>query len=205
MYGEKKTWNADYCCGYAVKNNIDDITYIDTAIDLITSEIPIDKDNIFLIGFSNGGMMAYKAATLLKHKVKGVVSESSAVSGEQKLPITPFSLLMIQSKDDDVIPYDGTMLFNGKMENISDFQFRPFLPFEDGVAMWKKYLGCEQLHEQKLSNSISLRVADCADNNTMKVLLLDKGGHSWFDHDDVDGISIPKIIMRFMKEAASRQ
>lgn len=57
--GEKfHAWNAgDQCCGQPFKNNIDDVGYIEGAVNHLAQEYGIDKDRVYGMGHSNGAMM----------------------------------------------------------------------------------------------------------------------------------------------------
>lgn len=60
-----RTWNGGHCCAYAMTTKIDEADYIDQAVTVIAAQAPIDRSRIFLIGHSNGGMIAYRWPTAL--------------------------------------------------------------------------------------------------------------------------------------------
>ncbi len=190
------SWNAKHCCAYAAKNKIDDISYIDAAIDSIAKKYLIDERNIFFVGHSNGGMISYRAVVETQHAIKGIVVVSSAVFDDQAMPKYPFSLFMIQTKDDEIIPFTG-----GMSKNRSAFrtQKRPYMGFEDSVDLWKKYLRCGQEKQKTVSDDILLRSANCEAGNFIRVLELTKGGHKW--NKEVAGVSLPQEILLFMQDS----
>src|SRR4030042_6134147 len=53
---ERDTWNAGLCCGYAKKNNIDDVGFIRALLDDLSSVVSIDPRRIFAAGLSNGAL-----------------------------------------------------------------------------------------------------------------------------------------------------
>jgi poly(3-hydroxybutyrate) depolymerase len=53
-------WNAGACCGMPVANKIDDAAYIAGAVTDLLSRYHIPRDRAFVIGHSNGAMMALR-------------------------------------------------------------------------------------------------------------------------------------------------
>ncbi|MEZ5692104.1 MAG: alpha/beta hydrolase [Rickettsiales bacterium] len=186
-------WNARYCCGVAAKNNVDDVAYIDKAIDIIASKYSIDTGSIFLIGHSNGGMLAYRAAATMRHRVKAVVVVSTAIFSDQPRPKRPFSLFMIHAKDDEILPYNGGMSTNKKARRT---QTRPYMAFEDAVSLWSDYLCCGKENSLRLSGIGIAGNYDCSGGNRLQVLYLEKGGHKW--NKEIDGFSISQVIASFI-------
>ncbi len=64
--GIRQSWNGPYCCGEAYTNNIDDIDFIRKLINRLEQEYKIDPDRIYVAGFSNGAIMAYRLAAELR-------------------------------------------------------------------------------------------------------------------------------------------
>lgn len=122
LNGLAESWNAGGCCGYAVSHNVDDIGYIDTVIGQSKARHEISK--VYLVGFSNGGMMAYRYGC--DHAVYGI----AVVSGDNMTGCTPASrvaLLDIHGLKDGTVPYKG-----GKT-NLATFP-----PVENGVNSWRQ-------------------------------------------------------------------
>src|SRR3989344_9520993 len=69
--GKSPSWNAQFCCGEAQKNNVDDVKFIDSLVKTAILDFAVDKNRIFVVGFSNGGMIAYRLAAELSN-IKGV-------------------------------------------------------------------------------------------------------------------------------------
>jgi polyhydroxybutyrate depolymerase len=56
------TWNAGQCCGFAYKNDIDDVAFIRELIAELSSQWDIDERRVYAAGISNGGMMTQRLA-----------------------------------------------------------------------------------------------------------------------------------------------
>ena len=99
------TWNAVMCCGYAVENQIDDISFLDLVIDDVTNRVFIDLSRVYETGYSNGSFMAYHHAC---HTTK--LAAFAGVSGSQitqEAPLQPIPLLQIAGLLDPREPYQG--------------------------------------------------------------------------------------------------
>lgn len=57
--GHRSSWNAGGCCGSAARSAIDDVGFLARTITRLHAE---GADRVFLVGYSNGGMLAYRFA-----------------------------------------------------------------------------------------------------------------------------------------------
>ena len=55
-----RTWNGGVCCGPAVRQNVDDVTFLKQLVATISDQHRIDPDRVFATGHSNGMIMAYR-------------------------------------------------------------------------------------------------------------------------------------------------
>jgi poly(3-hydroxybutyrate) depolymerase len=60
--GVGRSWDAGSCCGSAVTQRVDDVDYLAEAVNAISAHFAVDQARIVVTGFSNGGMMAFRAA-----------------------------------------------------------------------------------------------------------------------------------------------
>src|SRR4051812_24182966 len=58
----KQFWNADPACCDFGHTNVDDVGYIGGLIDDVIDTWPVDKKQVYIVGHSNGGYMAYRMA-----------------------------------------------------------------------------------------------------------------------------------------------
>jgi poly(3-hydroxybutyrate) depolymerase len=54
----KRAWDAGLCCG---RSTADDVTYLKNVVTAVAAKTKIDLRRVYVIGLSNGGMMALKA------------------------------------------------------------------------------------------------------------------------------------------------
>ena len=76
------TWNSGHCCGFAFKNDIDDVGFIRTLIEQIQQEFLIDTNKIFITGHSNGGMMTYRLGSELSDIVAAIAPVAGSIGGK---------------------------------------------------------------------------------------------------------------------------
>ena len=85
----------------------DDVGFIRQSIGIAEHQIKVDKSRVDLLGVSNGGMMAYKAAAEMSDIVAAVVDISGAMSGQEKMPTHPISVMTVVGTKDDIVPPGG--------------------------------------------------------------------------------------------------
>ncbi|MGH7594780.1 MAG: T9SS type A sorting domain-containing protein [bacterium] len=105
--GISGSWTGGGCCGAAMTNNLDDAGFINALIDTLAGQYHIDLTRIFVAGFSNGAILAYRLAAELSHKIAAI----SAVAGPMMLdkvnPSRPVPIMHFHALNDAVIPYNG--------------------------------------------------------------------------------------------------
>lgn len=80
--GVQNSWNAGGCCLPARALGVDDVAYLDAVLDDAVKRPNVDPDRIFLVGQSNGGMMAYRYACTKGNRLAGLASVTGTnVSG----------------------------------------------------------------------------------------------------------------------------
>jgi polyhydroxybutyrate depolymerase len=62
LFGWLQHWNAGHCCGKAAEDKIDDVGFLEAAISDVRARLRVDPKRVYVVGFSNGGMMAYRFA-----------------------------------------------------------------------------------------------------------------------------------------------
>lgn len=112
IFGLLQHWNAGYCCGKALKDDIDDVAYLQAVIDDLLSAYPIDPERIFMVGHSNGGMMVYRFAGQGASQLAAAAVVSGAINSKDSgwcipKPVVPLPFFIIHGTDDRAIPYEG--------------------------------------------------------------------------------------------------
>jgi polyhydroxybutyrate depolymerase len=60
--GEQRSWNAgDSCCGFAGSHLAPDVPFVAAIVTDAVRRWPIDAARVYLVGYSNGGKLAYSS------------------------------------------------------------------------------------------------------------------------------------------------
>ena len=108
----KRFWNASKSCCNRYSQEVDDVAYINSLIDEISTKTPVDPKRIYFIGHSNGAFMSFTFACKT-NKVAAIVAIAGAMDAEPDCaPSTPVSLLNIHGTADKTIKIDGGVMNN---------------------------------------------------------------------------------------------
>ena len=102
--GLNNSWNAGNCCSLI---GADDVTLISGMIDSISSKYNIDTTRVWALGWSNGGMMAYRLACDLSEKVTAIAIGGAVFAADSCKPAKPVSVFAIHGTDDQTLPIEG--------------------------------------------------------------------------------------------------
>ncbi len=199
------TWNTWDCCGYAYKNNINDVDFINAVLKRIKSEYVIDEKRIYAAGLSNGGMMCYLLACELSEHFAAIAPVAASMFDTISCrPEKEVSIIAFNSINDENIPY------NGISEEDSSAEMKT-LPVEKVINMWVNNFDCVHL---RTSDSSSFQKTDYINKNGTEIILykMFSGGHSWpggeklrkFADNPVKNISATDIIWEFFKKNPKR-
>lgn len=105
--GLDKSWNAEICCGASAASDTDDVAYLRTMILTVEDQYPVDRSKVFLLGYSNGGMMAYRMLCESPELVTSFVSVAGTNTSGCRAP-TPRPFLQMSGDDDPIVPIAGS-------------------------------------------------------------------------------------------------
>jgi polyhydroxybutyrate depolymerase len=106
--GEQRSWNAgDGCCGAAGSSRVEDVSFVATVVADAEHRWPVDARRVYLVGYSNGGKLAYR-------EVCTHPTLFAAVATYGAVPLTPCGpgtppvpFLLAAGSADPVLPFDG--------------------------------------------------------------------------------------------------
>ncbi len=126
-------WNAtDACCGG--DSTVDDSTYLRAVIDDMKAKYNVDPKRVYIVGFSNGGFMAYRMACDHADAIAAIISIGAATFDNPAdcAPSEPVSILDVHGNADNTINIGG-----GTFMGTSPY------PAQDYTAYyWALYDGC---------------------------------------------------------------
>ncbi len=101
------TWNAGICCGRSSRDNLDDVGFISKFIEYATKKFSADAQRVYLIGYSNGAMMAYRYICEHPEKIVAITAVSGPVMTGQCSPGGLNGVLHIHGMADKRVPPNG--------------------------------------------------------------------------------------------------
>ena len=184
LFGFLQHWNAGHCCGKAAADGIDDVGFLVEVIEDVKERLPIDPKRVYMVGFSNGGMLAHRFAAenseILSALAVVAATIGSRSSSDAPLlqipdPKAPLPLIAFHGIDDDAIPAQGgTSPKRGGGQS--------FISVEDSTGFWVRNNGCNldpQLSEGYPNYVRILTWPGCRDNADVELYLLENWGHVW--------------------------
>lgn len=172
--GKLATWNAGKCCGAARDDKSDDVGFIRSLVERLAKDYTIDRQRIYAMGMSNGGMMAYRLACELSDVFKGIAAVAGTDNTIECAPKNPVSILHIHARDDDHVLYDGGA---GKNAFKDRSQVTEFASVPSTMAKWVKQNGCKA--QAKKLNSTCEIYSDCFGGSSVELCVTPDGKHSW--------------------------
>lgn len=175
------TWNAGNWCGYAQARNVDDVTFISRLIDDLQQRMALDSFRIYVVGHSNGGMMAHRLGEALPNRMAAIASVAGAhlpatASRSRAVPV-----LQIHSVDDPRALYYG-----GLGPPFPFTMSRVFHPSVDAtLAAWARRNGCDlaavetAFRESGGHTARQLIYRNCRDGADVTLWKLTGAGHGW--------------------------
>jgi len=105
--GLPQSWNAGICCPFATFEFVDDVAFFDELITGLIAQYDIDTTRVWVVGHSNGGMMAYRLACELSTRITAIGVAAGALVIETCTPSRPVSALHVHGELDTVVPLAG--------------------------------------------------------------------------------------------------
>lgn len=184
LFGFLQHWNAGHCCGKAADDKVDDVGFIAKAIEDLCSRLNVDRRRIYMVGFSNGGMMAYRFAAERSDLLAAVAPLAASIGGrasenkpEWRIPVPeyPLPIISMHGMEDDDVPYNGGI----SLRRGGD---RSYYSVPESIAFWVDQNGCHgPVNEGKLYQDavIVKSWTECFDNSEISLYLLKEWGHVW--------------------------
>ena len=168
-----------------------DLSFIERLIDYSVEDHNIDKDRVYVSGFSNGAFMVYTLACFLSDKIAAFAPVSGSMSPDDYQicnPQRPIPIIHIHGINDDSIPIQGSDYVT-PLEDVSSF-----LSMINNCTQ-SSIIDGEDINEDGYAwySEISY---DCNEGVTVNFTYLENFGHNWPSLEsskgsgaDIDGAS----------------
>ncbi len=178
--GRILTFNGGNCCGYAQRNNIDDVKFVDKILDDLAASTDMDEKRVFATGISNGAIISYRLASELSHRIAAIAPVAGPMGSKQCSPKHSVSVCHFHGTDDQFAPLKGGR--GSKSLSQTDFY-----SVQHSIDAWVKANHCEEKPtvtklpvKVKDGTSIERRVhAGGRDGAEVVLYMIHGGGHTW--------------------------
>lgn len=168
-------------------NGQDDVEFLSLLSQRLAHDYGISSNQRFLIGISNGGMMAYRVACESAGSfdaISAVIANLPVAQMTQCDAYPPPDLLIILGTADPLMPWDGGEVrksrFSGNGGKVNSA--------ENTFEFWKQQYRCtapiqrtplpdSNLHDN--SHGIRWQAADCREDTRLELIELVNAGHTW--------------------------
>lgn len=168
--GEQRSWDAGHgCCGVAGSRRAPDVSFVAAIVADAVHRWPVDVERVYLVGYSNGGKLAY-SAVCAHPKLFAAVATYGAVPLSPCPPGTPpVPFLLAAGAADPVLPFHGRPIGH------------PPLPAVPQAVDWLRTQdGCRTRAQTARDGSAVLqRWADCAGGTDVESVIYPGWGHAW--------------------------
>jgi polyhydroxybutyrate depolymerase len=153
-------WDARLSTGDPIEQS-PDVTYVVGLIDRLVADLPIDRDRVFIAGFSMGGALSERLGCEAASKLTAVVLDAGAPWSDECSPARPVSILVLHGTADGTFP----IALAGEV-----------------VARWRTLDRCRGAPvATQLSETVtSERNDDCAAGAAVQFVRYAGAGHRWF-------------------------
>ena len=97
------SWNAGGCCGVAKDQGVDDVSFVDAVLDDVGRHVPIDPHRRALVGYSGGGMLAYRVLCRAHPALIAAVEVSGSLEAHCPSTVALPDLLSIHGAKDGTV------------------------------------------------------------------------------------------------------
>ncbi len=167
-----------------------DLDFIQAIVDNMVARYGIDRNRVYLSGFSMGGMMTYYAASKIADKIAAFAPVSGymlrgAITAESSRPVP---IIHTHGDADDVVNYHNLAAY---------------------LNAWIVRNGCVSTpvitkpYPADKPTSVATKSYWAAGSNGVEVMLLTLAGKGhWYSMDEANGVSTSKEIWNFCKKYA---
>jgi len=137
---ETQGWN-DCRADAATNPHTDDAGFIAALIDEAVANHHVDPARVYVMGMSNGGMMAFRLAAEMSEKLAAIatVGASMAARSQCKAPAKKLPVLMISGEADPLVPFRG-----GDVRPVSEAR-GSVIGVEAAAQFWRELDGLAKL------------------------------------------------------------
>jgi polyhydroxybutyrate depolymerase len=189
--GYEKHWNAGACCG---ATKADDVAFLTAVVkQVLARQAGADARRVYLVGYSNGGRMAYRMACE-RPRLYAAVAVFGAVNAKACPVPAPVSLLVAAGTADPELAISATA---------ARHTVRGYLEptVEEQVGQLRRANGCRAAPATTTAGKLtSTTWTDCVSGDLVQLSLYAGGDHAWPQADGATP-AVAQVIWTFFQRA----
>ena len=175
-----RTFNGGNCCGYAQRQEVDDVAFTKAMIDDIKTDVTVDGARIYATGMSNGAIMSYRVADQMADIIAAIAPVAGPMGTAACDPSHPVPVCHFHGTEDDFAAYEGG--FGKRSVSRTDFY-----SVQHSLTQWAKANGCRAKPkvtklESKVDDGTSIERHDYLNGEGRAMVVhykINGGGHTW--------------------------
>ena len=177
--GKLLTFNSGGLSKRIAKRWPNDVKYVDKLLDDLQRVVNVDPKRVYATGLSNGGMMCYRMAAELSHRIAAIAPVAGTLCLEKPRPKRPVPIIHFHGTKDRIVPFAGPNKIAKKV--------LAFKSVDETISIWTKINRCER-------QPVERKLKDKADDGTRVIqriyrakqggadvilVIIEGGGHTW--------------------------
>lgn len=177
--GLDKYWNDGRAVNRSSTSSVDDVGFLTALVDHLASQYAIDLKRVYVVGISNGGMMALRLACECPERFAAVALVASAMPEELAavcVPALPMPMLLISGTQDPLVPWQG-----GEIKVLAQSRGR-VLSVPDTMRFWVRHNQCSPMPTITQEPNARVRrevYGQCQARSKVVLYAVEGGGHTW--------------------------
>jgi polyhydroxybutyrate depolymerase len=169
-------------------NGLDDVGFLSALIDTMIKNYQIDTTRIYILGHSNGGIMAYRMAAQLSHKIAAIGSNAGPMTYEYCNPEFPVPIIHVHGLSDPLIPFEGgvTIIY--------------YPPADSILGIWREINGCSSTPDTIYNESkiFGRKWASVSGKSDIVLYTIEDMPHKWSRPSNY-GLPTTDVMWDFLK------
>jgi polyhydroxybutyrate depolymerase len=155
-----RSWNSGQCCEPATGTGVDDVAFLSELIDRLIARYPVDPERVFVVGHSNGAIMAQVLGCQMADRIAGVASVAGALDDTQSCnPDRALPFLEIHGTYDQNVAWDAG---------------------QSSVSAWRSFNRCSDQSTQSTDGSVTTSSwGQCRGDAIVEFISIDGAEHPW--------------------------
>ncbi|PKL43188.1 MAG: hypothetical protein CVV41_10745 [Candidatus Riflebacteria bacterium HGW-Riflebacteria-1] len=179
------TWNVSFGFGFAHKNKVDDIGFVNALLQKLEAEYPIDPKRIFATGLSNGAIFCHFLAAAPGNRFAAIAPVVGTAGGKDQgekdwhqppPPQVPVSVCIVQGLIDEHVPIAGGL----QIKSIAEPKY--MFSASETINLWVTANSCDPTPETSYStkmNTTTHHYKNGRNNSEVVAYVIHDMGHAW--------------------------